>query len=240
MLDEKLVNIVEQTSRETSPCVSPSKSDISKRSNKALASFRNKENSRISSTPVRKNSSTSIKQKVPLVRKSSNISTDSGQYQFSDKNENISEHSFKDETESRRHSITFIDSTGHLHVPNHPDSISSSTETNVRTSSSPTLTPRNSNSPVDADTGYASNSSPCRHAPRILYSHSEDGTSCTNIDRSGQYSLPYLPYGSPSTSPRLRRQPTMETRRVSVSEGDGYTQLNQYKLKDEIGKVSSK
>ncbi|GAB1602603.1 calcium/calmodulin-dependent protein kinase kinase 1-like, partial, partial [Argonauta hians] len=47
------------------------------------------------------------------------------------------------------------------------------------------------------------------------------------------------PCGSPTSSPRLRHQPTLETRRVSVTDStDGYIQLNQYKLKDEIGKGS--
>lgn len=67
-----------------------------------------------------------------------------------------------------------------------------------------------------------------KHGPKILYSHSEDNP------RIGRLS----PFGSPSSSPRLRRQPTMETRRVSVCDNDGYTQLNQYKLKSEIGKGS--
>lgn len=66
-----------------------------------------------------------------------------------------------------------------------------------------------------------------RHAPKIVYSQSEDHP------RVGRLS----PFGSPSSSPRLRRQPTMETRRVSVTDNDGYTQLNQYQLKNEIGKV---
>lgn len=67
-----------------------------------------------------------------------------------------------------------------------------------------------------------------RHAPKIVYSQSED------YPRVGRLS----PFGSPSSSPRLRRQPTMETRRVSVTDNDGYTQLNQYQLKNEIGKGS--
>ena len=41
---------------------------------------------------------------------------------------------------------------------------------------------------------------------------------------------------SPSAA-RLKRQPTKETRKFSLSDSDGYTQLNQYRLKDEIGKV---
>ena len=81
-----------------------------------------------------------------------------------------------------------------------------------------------------------------RRAPKIVYSHSEDRltASCNGQQRPIIPSLPYSPYGSPTASPRLRRQPTMETHRVSVSEGTGsYTQLNQYTLQDEIGKVSA-
>ena len=48
------------------------------------------------------------------------------------------------------------------------------------------------------------------------------------------------PYRSPSGSPRLRRQPTRETRSCSISDGDGYIQLNQYQLKDQIGKVGTR
>ncbi|RUS70221.1 hypothetical protein EGW08_022017, partial [Elysia chlorotica] len=80
-----------------------------------------------------------------------------------------------------------------------------------------------------------------RRAPKIVYSHSEDRltASCSGQQRAIIPSLPYSPYGSPTASPRLRRQPTMETHRVSVSEGTGsYTQLNQYTLQDEIGKGS--
>lgn len=75
-----------------------------------------------------------------------------------------------------------------------------------------------------------------RHAPRVYYSNSEDRVSAT--DAETRAIVPSLPY-SPCTSPgKLRRQPTIETRRLSVSETDeGWTQLNQYKLKDEIGKV---
>ena len=79
-----------------------------------------------------------------------------------------------------------------------------------------------------------------RRAPKIVYSHSEDRltASCNGQQRPIIPSLPYSPYGSPTASPRLKRQPTMETHRVSVSEGTGsYTQLNQYTLQDEIGKV---
>ena len=77
-----------------------------------------------------------------------------------------------------------------------------------------------------------------RHAPKVVYSHSEDRvkTSAAEV-RPIVPSLPYSPYGSPASSPRLQRQPTRETRRLSITESEGWTQLNQYKLKDEIGKV---
>ena len=80
-----------------------------------------------------------------------------------------------------------------------------------------------------------------KHAPKIVYSHSEDRLTIPDGSRPICPSLPYSPYqspsGSPRGSPRLRRQPTRETRSLSISDSDGYTQLNQYKLKDEIGKV---
>ncbi|CAE1171530.1 CAMKK2 [Acanthosepion pharaonis] len=60
-----------------------------------------------------------------------------------------------------------------------------------------------------------------------------------SLDTAGSYRrFGYSPVGSPTSSPRLRHQPTLETRRVSVTDSDGFIQLNQYKLKDEIGKGS--
>ena len=56
--------------------------------------------------------------------------------------------------------------------------------------------------------------------------------------------LPYSPYGSPSSSPRVRRKPLRETSRVdSITkrdpgpEGEEYVQLNQYKLSGVVGQV---
>ena len=44
---------------------------------------------------------------------------------------------------------------------------------------------------------------------------------------------------STTVATTMARQMTKETKRLSISEGEnGWTQLNQYKLKDEIGKVS--
>jgi len=52
--------------------------------------------------------------------------------------------------------------------------------------------------------------------------------------------LPYSPYGSPGSSPRIRRKPLRETKRVnSIVQADGeFTQLNQYKLDQAIGQGS--
>ncbi|NXG52027.1 KKCC2 kinase, partial [Psilopogon haemacephalus] len=51
-------------------------------------------------------------------------------------------------------------------------------------------------------------------------------------------SLPYSPVTSPHSSPRLPRRPTVESNRVSIMGLQDCVQLNQYKLKDEIGKGS--
>ena len=51
--------------------------------------------------------------------------------------------------------------------------------------------------------------------------------------------LPYSPYCSPNSSPRVRRKPLRETNRVnSINDQSGeYVQLNQYKLEGAIGQV---
>ncbi|XP_030633452.1 calcium/calmodulin-dependent protein kinase kinase 1b [Chanos chanos] len=41
-----------------------------------------------------------------------------------------------------------------------------------------------------------------------------------------------------ATTPRIARRPTIESKRVSISDGEDCVQLNQYKLKNEIGKGS--
>lgn len=48
-------------------------------------------------------------------------------------------------------------------------------------------------------------------------------------------SLNYSPYGSP----RISRKPARESRRVSIDKNGSFLQLNQYKLMDQIGVVSS-
>ncbi|XP_005875484.1 PREDICTED: calcium/calmodulin-dependent protein kinase kinase 2 isoform X2 [Myotis brandtii] len=49
---------------------------------------------------------------------------------------------------------------------------------------------------------------------------------------------PSSPVGSPQSSPRLPRRPTVESRHVSITGMQDCVQLNQYTLKDEIGKGS--
>ncbi|XP_076452466.1 uncharacterized protein LOC143288077 isoform X2 [Babylonia areolata] len=164
----------------------------------------------------------------------------------------------------RRHSLTCVDSTGHLNVPRGGGLLTDPSSTGgggkrvmggemlaaappIRTSSSfsalpTTHTTANSSSSTTAGAGGDKadlGGVHVKRAPKIVYSHSEDrltAQSCAH--RPIIPALPYSPYASPTASPRLRRQPTMETHRVSVSDGDGYTQLNQYRLKDEIGKGS--
>lgn len=49
--------------------------------------------------------------------------------------------------------------------------------------------------------------------------------------------VPYSPYGSPFGSPRNRRRPLRESRRISIEQSGSFLQLNQYKLLDQIGQV---
>ncbi|XP_077164201.1 calcium/calmodulin-dependent protein kinase kinase 2 isoform X2 [Paroedura picta] len=62
-----------------------------------------------------------------------------------------------------------------------------------------------------------------------------------NVGVNGRYiypSLPCSPVTSPHSSPRLPRRPTIESHRVSITGLQDCVQLNQYTLKDEIGKGS--
>lgn len=80
---------------------------------------------------------------------------------------------------------------------------------------------------------------------RKAVSPGEIGTSQRFLGDSGNVSArpiypycPYSPYGSPQGSPRNRRRPLRESRRVSIDNRQGALQLNQYKLLDNIGQVS--
>ncbi|KAF3848925.1 hypothetical protein F7725_015422 [Dissostichus mawsoni] len=64
---------------------------------------------------------------------------------------------------------------------------------------------------------------------------------CSSPGLNGRHiypSLPYSPITSPHSSPRLPRRPTVESHSVSITDLQDCVQLNQYKLKDEIGKGS--
>lgn len=50
--------------------------------------------------------------------------------------------------------------------------------------------------------------------------------------------LPYSPYSSPCSSPRVKRKPLKETKRVSSEQNGDYIQLNQYKLQGVVGQGS--
>lgn len=50
--------------------------------------------------------------------------------------------------------------------------------------------------------------------------------------------LPYSPYSSPNSSPRVRRRPLKVTKQASTEHRDNYMQLNQYKLMDQVGQGS--
>lgn len=60
--------------------------------------------------------------------------------------------------------------------------------------------------------------------------------SCVSVRPIYPY-CPYSPYGSPQGSPRNKRRPLRESRRVSIDNKQGALQLNQYKLLDNIGQV---
>jgi len=81
-----------------------------------------------------------------------------------------------------------------------------------------------------------------RHVPKVIYSRSKERL---NISSDIRPVIPPPPasssqYSSPVSARRIQRQPTKETRRLSITENDGWMQLNQYKLKDEIGKVGQR
>ncbi|XP_052228908.1 calcium/calmodulin-dependent protein kinase kinase 1-like isoform X3 [Dreissena polymorpha] len=198
--------------------------------------------------------------KYPLHRKSSNITNDSGRSTVSDLGEiendlqteihgnesdgHVCCHSnhFLSIDPHRRESLTVIDSTGHLTLPSPIECVTvrSLPGEDVDYLSDGSPSPQCRHSQCDGHLSPTGSRTPAGsplhkgHAPKILYSNSEDSKLSHR-----RLSYPRSPYTSPTTSPRLRRQPTMETRRISVSDSsDGYIQLNQYKLKDEIGKGS--
>lgn len=75
-----------------------------------------------------------------------------------------------------------------------------------------------------------------------LQERSQGGpASSSSLDMNGRCiwpSLPYSPASSPQSSPRMPRRPTVESHHVSITGLQDCVQLNQYTLKDEIGKGS--
>ena len=158
------------------------------------------------------------KMKPPLKHKSSNLSNDSGRSSSEEAYDPVpltimplmAPFTSDDVPLDRRHSSA--DNTGHLVVPG---------------GATCTITPPDSAYHNSESIHDESNSKTPKHTPQIMLSHSVDG----------MLPMPQVSAERRKSSPRLRRQPTRETQHLSISDGTGYVQLNQYKLKDEIGKV---
>ena len=183
--------------------------------------------------------------KYPLNRQSSNLTNDSGRSSVSELGESVTnthendihtENNVNDLDSLRRCSLTVTDPSGHLTLPDQLDCVRPKTNSNNSSYSSDEQNHKDivaqNDDTVHTNSGSSTRGLHIKYAPKTFYSHSEDSTV---INRHRRRS----PYTSPNTSPRLRRQPTMETRRISLTDSaQGYTQLNQYHLKEEIGKVS--
>lgn len=173
-------------------------------------------------------------QPPPLQRKVSNINSDSGRSSTSENEEHESlNEDLLGSDPHRRHSIAFSDNSGHLNVPNVTDDISTGKAALRNCSSCNSLV---NNQQASRSVITQTKSRQClrqnclaRNMHTKMYG---------SLDTARSYrQFGYSPVGSPTSSPRLRHQPTLETRRVSVTDSDGFIQLNQYKLKDEIGKT---
>lgn len=77
--------------------------------------------------------------------------------------------------------------------------------------------------------------------PRITYSKLKDTHTISGggEGRPIYPSLPFSPFCSPSSSPRLQRHQPKECRKVTYESHPDYEQLNHYRLKGEIGQVST-
>jgi len=75
---------------------------------------------------------------------------------------------------------------------------------------------------------------------KLIQSHSvvEEESNGENGSRPIYPNLPYSPYSSPCSSPRVKRKPLKETRTVSTEHNGDYVQLNQYKLQGVVGQGS--
>ncbi|XP_075754723.1 calcium/calmodulin-dependent protein kinase kinase 2 isoform X2 [Pelodiscus sinensis] len=80
--------------------------------------------------------------------------------------------------------------------------------------------------------------SECRKAPDFLCRLSSLTAGMESVIVVTEYDSTDASVTSPHSSPRLPRRPTVESNKVSITGFQDCVQLNQYKLKDEIGKGS--
>lgn len=95
--------------------------------------------------------------------------------------------------------------------------------------------------PLEADGGEVPLDASVAQARPLLSSRKLSLQERTQLDANGRGvcpALPHSPVGSPQSSPRLPRRPTVESHHVSITGMQDCVQLNQYTLKDEIGKGS--
>lgn len=197
-------------------------------------SFREKENDYDSAMMTEKVGSNARTTKAPLNRKSSNISSDAPHTKDDPTDEM---HVDEPHDESRKQSLTVGDFTGHLGEPSLAGNLWTPNDlrtniSEIEVTSSMEVSSSGVHSPVTVEcSSFGDNGiKHTRRTPHIIYSKSED--------RAAFPAMPYTGHGSPMGAARLRHQPTLETRRVSLTAVvDGYMQLNQYQLQDEIGKV---
>jgi len=98
-----------------------------------------------------------------------------------------------------------------------------------------------SNAPLVNNSGTVPVPAKCSNQLRkLIQSHSvaEEDQKVENGMRPIYPNLPYSPYSSPCSSPRVKRRPLVETRTVSTEQNGEFVQLNQYKLQGVVGQGS--
>ena len=150
-----------------------------------------------------------------MMRKTSNLTDDSGRGSQSDHlNHTGQQHMNGGLTDDGLNLPNMVSSSSqqeHLSVPRPGSNVSTSgIDTNIRTSSnvSPDTTPDSTTAPNKPPSPelQMERDLKTKHAPKIIYSHSEDRLTTTQEgSRPIIPGLPYSPYNSPHGSPRLRR-----------------------------------